>query len=112
MARELSNGKYPTSYILEEFGDQYMLGSDVGNFMGYYKGTLFLPLDIYDIMTYDIFIDVDLITFAQCTFQFLRRQRTESDWDLNRRPLVCYSCSPNCAIGPSTLLLIVIFSID
>jgi len=41
MARELSNGKYPTSYILEEFGDQYMLGSDVGTFMGYYKGALY-----------------------------------------------------------------------
>ena len=40
MAREISNGKYPTSYILEEFGEQYMLGSDVGTFMGYYKGTL------------------------------------------------------------------------
>ena len=41
MARELSNGKFPISYILEEHGEEYMLGSDVGTFLGYYKGALY-----------------------------------------------------------------------
>ena len=41
MAREIYNGKYPTIYVLEEHGEKYMLGSDVGVFMNYYKGALY-----------------------------------------------------------------------
>jgi len=41
MAREIPNGKFPRIYQLEEFGERYMLGSDVGTFMGYYKGALY-----------------------------------------------------------------------
>lgn len=41
MAREIYNGKYPTIYLLEEHGEKFMLGSDVGVFMNYYKGALY-----------------------------------------------------------------------
>ena len=34
-------GKYPTVYQLEENGERYMLGSDVGAYLGFYKGALY-----------------------------------------------------------------------
>ena len=34
-------GKYPTVYQFEENGERYMLGSDVGAYLGFYKGALY-----------------------------------------------------------------------
>lgn len=43
MAKIISHGnkKYPTVYQFEENGEQYMLGSEVGSYLGYYKGRLY-----------------------------------------------------------------------
>lgn len=41
MAQVIHNGKYPTTYVLEEGGERFMLGSEVGAFLGFFKGALY-----------------------------------------------------------------------
>lgn len=41
MACVIPNGKYPTIYVLEERGERFMLGSEVGAFLGFFKGALY-----------------------------------------------------------------------